>query len=442
MTTVALPHDWCNYGGVIEGFKAKYGLEVNELNPDAGSADELEAIRANKDNKGPQAPDVIDVGYSFGPAAQKEGLLQPYKVSTWDTIPDDVKDPDGHWYGDYYGVMSFMVNEDLVPEPPADWADLLKPEYAGSVALAGDPQGLQPGDQRRACRRPRRRRRAGQGGRPRPASKFFAELNKAGNFVPVTGKAGTLAQGATPDRHLLGLQRPDRPRHAEGQPAGRRGGPEDAAWSPASTSRRSAPSRRTRTPPSSGWSTSIPTRASSSGSRATATRSASTTWPTRGVIPQALLDKLPPAEAYEGAVFPTLEQQEAMAAEIKGELGQRRRRQRAQLAAPRPPAAPRRHPAACRSNAMARPHGSGEGRPVLGVARHRAVPGVRAAVPDPADDADRRRRLPRRRRAPSRCRTSPTCSRRRSSAPSGSRSASASPRPSSAASSASRSPGR
>ena len=89
LTTIALPHDWCNYGGVIEGFKAKYGIEVNELNPDAGSADELEAIRANKDNTGPQAPDVIDVGFSFGPAAKDEGLIQPYKVSTWDTIPDE-----------------------------------------------------------------------------------------------------------------------------------------------------------------------------------------------------------------------------------------------------------------------------------------------------------------------------------------------------------------
>ena len=61
LTTIALPHDWCGYGGVIEGFKAKYGLTVNELNPDAGSGDEIEAIKANKDNKGPQAPDVIDV---------------------------------------------------------------------------------------------------------------------------------------------------------------------------------------------------------------------------------------------------------------------------------------------------------------------------------------------------------------------------------------------
>ena len=39
LTTIALPHDWCGYGAVIEGFKAKYGLTVNELNPDAGSGD-------------------------------------------------------------------------------------------------------------------------------------------------------------------------------------------------------------------------------------------------------------------------------------------------------------------------------------------------------------------------------------------------------------------
>src|SRR4029079_17605319 len=51
LTTIALPHDWCNYGEVLTGFKTKYGLEINELNPDAGSGDEVEAIKANKDNK-------------------------------------------------------------------------------------------------------------------------------------------------------------------------------------------------------------------------------------------------------------------------------------------------------------------------------------------------------------------------------------------------------
>src|SRR5215510_13455424 len=115
LTTIALPHDWCNYGEAIETFKSKYGIEVNELNPDAGSGDEIEAIKANKDNTGPQAPDVIDVGFAFGPSSKEEGLIQPYKVSTWDSIPDDAKDAEGYWYGDYYGVLSFLVNTDAQP---------------------------------------------------------------------------------------------------------------------------------------------------------------------------------------------------------------------------------------------------------------------------------------------------------------------------------------
>ena len=124
LTVIALPRDWCDYGDVIDGFKAKYGLKVNELNPDAGSGDEVEAIKANKGNKGPQAPDVIDVGLSFGPPAKADGLLQPYKVSTWNTIPDSAKDADGYWYGDYYGVLAFEVNTDIVKKAPTDWADL------------------------------------------------------------------------------------------------------------------------------------------------------------------------------------------------------------------------------------------------------------------------------------------------------------------------------
>ncbi|MCT8329309.1 ABC transporter substrate-binding protein [Albidovulum sediminis] len=198
LTTIALPHSWCGYGDVIAGFKAKYPeIEVNELNPDAGSADEVEAVKANKDNKGPQAPDVVDVGLAFGPSMKDEGLLQPYKVSTWDEIPDSIKDAEGYWYGDYYGVMSFIVNKDLVANTPADWADLLKPEYAGQVALAGDPRasnqailgvlaaGLSTGAASGEA--------AGKAGLD-----YFAELNKAGNFVPVIAKAGTIAQGATP----------------------------------------------------------------------------------------------------------------------------------------------------------------------------------------------------------------------------------------------------
>src|SRR4029453_14537937 len=139
LTTIALPHDWCGYGAVLDAFKAKYPeITINELNPDGGSGDEVEAIKANKDNKGPQAPDVIDVGLSFGPSAKADGLIQPYKVSTWDSIPDSAKDAEGYWTGDYYGVLAFEVNKDLVKNVPTDWADLLEDEYKNTAPLVGD----------------------------------------------------------------------------------------------------------------------------------------------------------------------------------------------------------------------------------------------------------------------------------------------------------------
>jgi putative spermidine/putrescine transport system substrate-binding protein len=198
LTTIALPHDWCNYGAIIQSFKDKYPeITVNELNPDASSAEELEAVRANIGNTGPQAPDVLDVGLAFGPQAQAEGLIQPYKVSTWDQIPDAIKDADGYWAGAYYGVMALGVNTDLVPNVPADWADLLKPEYANTFALTGDPRasnqailGVMSAGMARGAAPGEATGTAGL--------EFFAELNKAGNFVPVSGNAGTIAQGQTP----------------------------------------------------------------------------------------------------------------------------------------------------------------------------------------------------------------------------------------------------
>ena len=197
LTVIALPHDWCGYGAMIEEFKKKYGLKVNELNPDAGSGDEVEAIKANKGNTGPQAPDVIDVGLSFGPSAKKDGLLQSYKVSTWNTVPDSQKDSEGYWYGDYYGVLALEVNADIVKKIPADWSDLLAADYKNTVGLAGDPrvsnQAIQAVFAAGLSAANGSVDKAGEAG-----LKFFAELNKSGNFVPTIGKAGTLAQGATP----------------------------------------------------------------------------------------------------------------------------------------------------------------------------------------------------------------------------------------------------
>ncbi|OBZ93051.1 iron ABC transporter substrate-binding protein [Pararhizobium polonicum] len=309
LTTIALPHDWCGYGGVIEGFKAKYGLTINELNPDAGSGDEIEAIKANKDNKGDQAPDVIDVGLSFGPSAKADGLIQPYKVSTWDSIPDTAKDAEGYWYGDYYGVMAFEVNKDLVKESPKDWADLLKPEFANMVALAGDPRTAN-----QAISGVFAAGLSGAGGDVAKSGEaglaFFKELNAKGNFVPVIGKSAPLAQGTTPiilrwDYNALS----DRDTLA-GNPPVDVVIPETgvvagvyvqaiSAYAPHPNAAKLWMEYLYSDEGQLGWLKGYchPIRFNDLAKN--------------GKIPQDLLDKLPPAAAYEKAVFPTLEQQEA-----------------------------------------------------------------------------------------------------------------------------------
>jgi putative spermidine/putrescine transport system substrate-binding protein len=195
LTTIALPDDWCGYRAVIDTFKAKYGIEVNELNPDASSGDEIEAIKANKDNKGPQAPDVVDVGFAFG--EDNKDLFMPYKVATWDTIPDEYKSADGYWYGDYYGVMAFLVNTDVQPDVPEDWADLLDPKYKGQVALSGDPRGSNQAIQAVFASA------LATGGSlddAQPGLDFFADLNAAGNLIPLIANNGLVAKGEIPVR--------------------------------------------------------------------------------------------------------------------------------------------------------------------------------------------------------------------------------------------------
>ena len=308
LTTIALPHDWCGWGDIIASFKAKYpGIEVNELNPDAGSADEIEAIKANQGNTGPQAPDVIDVGLAFGPSATAEGLLLPYKVSTFDGI--EVKDPDGHWYGGYYGVMSFEVNTDIISEVPKDWADLLGDQYANSVALAGDPRASA-----QAILGVYAAGLAAAGGdaaaAPAAGLEFFKQLNEKGNFVPVIGKAASIAQGTTPiiirwDYNALA----DRDTLA-GNPPIEVVVPESGVLAGVYAQAISAYAPH----PNAGklWLEYIYSDEGQLGFLNGYCHPARfNELVAAGKVPQEVLDKLPPAALYEKAVFPTLDEQNA-----------------------------------------------------------------------------------------------------------------------------------
>jgi putative spermidine/putrescine transport system substrate-binding protein len=125
----------------------------------------------------------------------EEGLLQPYKVSTWDTIPESAKDPEGYWYGDYYGVMAFLVNKDVVATSPQSWLDLAKPEYNGQFALSGDPR---TSNQAILSIQAASLANGGTLADPTAGLELMAQVNQAGNLVPVIALPGTVALGETP----------------------------------------------------------------------------------------------------------------------------------------------------------------------------------------------------------------------------------------------------
>jgi putative spermidine/putrescine transport system substrate-binding protein len=193
INTITLPPTWANYGEIMKTFQKKYKLKLTDAIPDGTSAQENQAIISNKGSK--RAPDVLDVGLSFADIGRKQHLYQPYKNANWKTIPANLKDPNGYWVGDYWGVISFGTNLDVAKTAPQDWADLKNPAYKNMVALGGDPR--QAGEAFAAVFAAS----LANGGSLddiTPGIQFFADLKSAGNFITTQATSATKASGQTP----------------------------------------------------------------------------------------------------------------------------------------------------------------------------------------------------------------------------------------------------
>jgi putative spermidine/putrescine transport system substrate-binding protein len=193
LNVIALPHSWANYGQIISTFKKKYGLKMDEANPDGSSAQENQAIRSLKGDS--RAPDVVDVGPSFAIAGATEGLYAPYRVATYKTIPARMKDSRARWVGDYWGAISIGYNSNLVKPAPKRFKDLLGSAYRNKVALNGNPltsNSAVSGVFAAALAN------GGSLNNVGPGIDFFRQLKKAGNFIPVDGTPQTVASGQTP----------------------------------------------------------------------------------------------------------------------------------------------------------------------------------------------------------------------------------------------------
>ncbi|MET0896350.1 MAG: ABC transporter substrate-binding protein [Mycobacterium sp.] len=190
LNVIALPPDWANYAEIISTFSEKYGIKVNSAQPDANSQDEINA--ANQQKGRSTAPDVFDLGQAI--ALANTEMFAPYQVATFADIPEQFKDPDGTWVNDYGGYMSVGYDSSKVPDV-ADLADLLKPEFAGKVALNGDPttaSAAANGVLMAAIAN------GGSADDIAPGVEFFGKLKQAGNFLPVDPTPATIESGQTP----------------------------------------------------------------------------------------------------------------------------------------------------------------------------------------------------------------------------------------------------
>ena len=190
LNVIALPPDWANYGTIISTFEDKYGIKVQSDQPDAASQDEINAADQLKGTD--RAPDVFDLGQSV--ALANTDMYAPYKVATFDEIPDEFKDADGTWVNDYGGFMSIGYDSDVVPDVTSV-EDLLGPDFKGKVALNGDPTAAGAAFSGVVMASVAN---GGSADDIAPGVEFFQKVKEAGNFLPVDPTAATIESGQTP----------------------------------------------------------------------------------------------------------------------------------------------------------------------------------------------------------------------------------------------------
>ena len=190
LNVVGLLPERAGYAAVVAAFEAKYDVDVRSEDPEAGGADQVAAAIELEGTD--DAPDVFDLGQSV--ALANADLFAPYRVATFDDIPQVFKDPEGAWVNDYGGFMSIGYDSEKVPDITGV-DDLLDPALQGKVALNGDPRQVGAafiGVLMASLAH------GGSADDLAPGVDFFEQLEAAGNFLQVDTTAGTIESGETP----------------------------------------------------------------------------------------------------------------------------------------------------------------------------------------------------------------------------------------------------
>ena len=190
LQAIGIPPEWADYKDILAGYTKNYGLPIAyQAEAEFSSAQELEVFKNSIQH--PHG-DIGDVGFKFGPVAVQQGLVVPYKHSHWADIPDALKEPNGYWCTEYYGAQAFVINTDLVKQPPASFRDLLNPAYKNMIGIDGDPR--QANDAFVAVYSAALAN-GGSLDNIQPGIDFFANLKRNGNFTTARSSVANISNG-------------------------------------------------------------------------------------------------------------------------------------------------------------------------------------------------------------------------------------------------------
>ena len=121
----------------VAHFQELYGIKTSYQRLSTG---EVQA-KITEENGNPSAD--VWFGGTNDPYAESAsaGLLEAYEATNaGHLVGPQYRDADGYWYGIYKGILGFMINTEELDRMglayPADWDDLLKPEYQGLVWMS------------------------------------------------------------------------------------------------------------------------------------------------------------------------------------------------------------------------------------------------------------------------------------------------------------------
>ncbi len=189
LEAIGIPPEWADYKDILAGYSSQYVNVEYQAEAEFSSAQELEVFTKSKSHA---HGDIGDVGFKFGPTAMQKGLVTPYKHVHWADIPDTLKDPDGNWCTEYYGAQAFVINTDIVKNPPTSFKDLLSGNYKNQIGIDGDPR--QANDAFVAVYTAALAQ-SGTTDDIQPGIDFFKQLKQKGNFTAARSSLANMTKG-------------------------------------------------------------------------------------------------------------------------------------------------------------------------------------------------------------------------------------------------------